>query len=139
MDVQNVINGSFGSIWVDNELWAETDAFEAVVNIDYEDVSIAGSLATYKKQIGWNGTGKLTLKKVYSRTSKKVSDGVKKGVTPRMKMVGKLDDPDSLGAERVALYDVTFDSFTLMKYEQKTPGSEEVSFAFSRYETIDNI
>lgn len=139
MDAKNVINGTFGSLWVDNELWAETDSFEAIVNVDYEDVNIAGNLATHKKQIGWNGTGNLTIKKVNSRVAKKMAKAVKAGKTPRMKLVGKLADPDALGYERVAIYDVTFDSFTLMKFEQKTPGSQEIPFAFSDYDLIDAI
>lgn len=139
MNAKNVINGTFGSVWIDNELWAEVESFEAVVNIDYEDVHIAGSLSTHKKQTGWNGTGSLTIKKINSRVNKKMADGVKTGQTPRMKIVGKLADPDSFGAERVAIHDVTFDSFTLMKFEQKTPINQDLPFAFSDYELVDTI
>jgi hypothetical protein len=139
MDAKNIINGTFGTLWVDNEPWLDVESFEAVVNVDYEDVNMAGNLATFKKQTGWNGTGSMTIKKVYSRMTKKMAEGVKKGQTPRMKLVGKLADPDAFGAERVAIYDVTMDSFTLMKFEQKTNLSEDVSFAFSDYEPVDTI
>jgi hypothetical protein len=139
MDAKRVINGTFGTVWVDNEPWLDVESFEAVAKPDYEDVNMAGSLSTYRKQVGWNGTGSMTIKKVYSRMTKKMAEGIKKGQTPRMKIVGKLADPDAFGAERVAIYDVTMDSFTLMKFEQKTKGSEDVSFAFSDYETIDLI
>lgn len=139
MDVKNTINGTYGSIWVDNELWAETDSFTATVNIDYEDVNIAGSLATHKKQTGWNGTGSMTIKKVNSRVATKVANNVKNGTVPRMKIVGKLADPDALGTERVALYDVTFDSFILMNFEQKTVMTQDVAFAFSDYDLIATI
>ena len=139
MDAKNIINGTYGCLWVDNELWVEVDAFEAIVNVDYEDVNIAGNQGTFKKQTGWNGTGSLTVKKVNSRITNKMSKGIKKGETPRMKLIGKLSDPDALGSERIALYDVTFDAFTLMKFEQKTLGSNDVSFAFSDYEPIDTI
>ncbi|SNR86048.1 Phage tail tube protein [Anaerovirgula multivorans] len=139
MDVKNVINGSYGSVWVDNELWGEVDSFSATVNIDYEDVNIAGSLATHKKQTGWNGTGSMTVKKVNSRVAKKAANAVKNGIVPRMKVVGKLADPDALGVERVALYDVTFDSFILMNFEQKTTITNEIPFAFSDYDLVDTI
>ncbi|SET55492.1 Phage tail tube protein [Natronincola peptidivorans] len=138
-DVKNTINGTFGTLWVDNEIWAEVEAFEAIVNIDYEDVNMAGSLATHKKQIGWNGTGNLTIKKVNSRVARKMAEAVKRGQVPRMKFVGKLADPDALGFERVALYDVTFDSFTLLKFEQKTVMTQETAFAYSDYDLIDAI
>jgi len=139
MDGKRVINGTHGRVWVDNEPWLDVESFEAVVNVDYEDVNMAGDLATHKKQVGWNGTGSMTIKKVYSRMTKKMAEGVKKGQIPRMKIVGKLADPDAFGAERVAIYDVTMDSFTLMKFEQKTTMSEDVSFAYSDFEPIDLI
>jgi len=139
MNGKEVINGTFGTVWVDNEIWAETDSFEASVNVDYEDVNMAGSLATHKKQIGWKGTGSMKAKKVNSRVAKKMAEAVKKGQTPRMKIVGKLADPDALGYERIAIYDVTFDSFTLMKFEQKTLMSEDIAFAYSDYELVDSI
>ena len=138
-EAKRAINGTYGTLWVDNEIWAEVEAFEAVVNIDYEDVNIAGSLATYKKQVGWNGTGNLTIKKVNSRVSRKAAEGVKRGQVPRMKFVGKLADPDALGYERIALYDVTFDSFTLMRFEQKTIMNQEIPFAYSNYDLVDAI
>jgi len=139
MDAKNVINGTFGTLWVDNEPWLDVDSFEAVVNIDYEDVNQAGDLATHKKQTGWNGTGSMTIKKIYSRVTAKMATDIKKGQTPRLKLVGKLADPDAFGSERIALYDVTFDSFTLMKFEQKTVMREDLSFAYSNYDPIDLI
>jgi len=139
MDPSKIINGTFGSLWVDNELWAEVDKFDANVAVAYEDVNIAGSLATYRKQVGHSGTGSITIKKASSRVGKKIAAAIKAGRTPRMKLVGKLADPDVVGVERVALYDVTFDGFNLMKFEQKTLGSEDIAFAFSDFEYIDTI
>ncbi len=139
MDANHIINGSFGSVWVDNELWAEVESFDSTVNIDYEDINIAGSLATHKKQVGWNGTGTMTVKKVNSRVNRMMAEGVKTGNTPRLKLVGKLADPDALGYERISYHDVTLDSFTLMKFEQKTPISIDLPFAFSNFELVDKI
>lgn len=139
MDARNTINGTYGNIWVDNELWAETESFEAKVNVDYEEINIAGSLATHKKQVGWNGTGSITIKKINSRVNSKMAEAVKTGQVPRMKIVGKLADPDALGAERIAIHDVTFDEFTLMNFEQKTAINQDIPFAFSDYELVDSI
>ncbi|MBR8659567.1 MULTISPECIES: phage tail tube protein [Brevibacillus] len=138
-DVRKVINGTYGRVWVDGELWAEVDSFEAKVTINYEDVNFAGEAATYKKAVGWTGEGSMTIKKVYSRVQQKLADAVRKGEYPRFEIVGKLADPDAHGAERVALYDVTIGEFFLLKYEQKTLGSEEVPFAFSDYNMLDTI
>lgn len=58
-----MINGSFGSVWVNNEKWLDIEEFEAKVSIDYEDVNMAEDLATHKKMTGWTGEGTLKVKK----------------------------------------------------------------------------
>lgn len=138
-DAGKIINGTYGTIWVDGELWAEVDSFEAKVAIQYEDQNFANDGATYKKGMGWTGEGTLTIKKIYSRVQRKLANDVKRGVYPRSTIVGKLADPEAWGTERVVLNDVTFNEFNLMKFEQKTVGSEDIAFAFSDYDTPDLI
>lgn len=138
-DAGKIINGTYGTIWVDGELWAEVDSFEAKVTINYEDQNFANDGATYKKGMGWTGEGTLTIKKIYSRIQRKLANGIKRGVYPRSMIVGKLADPDAWGTERIVLNDVTFNEFNLMKFEQKTVGSEDIPFAFSDYDTPDLI
>lgn len=133
------INGTFGAVWVNNDKWLDIEEFEAKLNIDYEDVNMAEDLATHKKMIGWNGEGSMTVKKVYSRGAALLADAVKKGVIPDVSIVGKLADPDAFGSERVALNEVTFNEATLMKFEQKTTMTEELSFNFAAYDMIDLI
>ncbi|MEK5060481.1 terminase [Paenibacillus sp. FSL H7-0326] len=139
MKSKNVINGTYGRVWVGGELWAEVDSFEAKVTVNYEDVNFANSGATYKKEIGWTGDGTMTIKKIYSRVQRTMANSVRNGIYPRLEIVGKVADPGSFGAERVALHDVTINEFMLLKFEQKTLGSEEIPFAFSDYEMIDTI
>ncbi|CAM3442080.1 phage tail tube protein [Marinicrinis lubricantis] len=134
-----VINGTYGTVWVDGELWAEVDTFEAKVTVNYEDVNFAGQGGTFKKATGWAGEGSMTIKKIYSRVQRKMADQVRKGIYPRFEIVGKLSDPDARGTERVAIHDVTIGEFMLLKFEQKTLGSEEIPFTFSDYEMIDTI
>ncbi|HZG82703.1 MAG TPA: phage tail tube protein [Brevibacillus sp.] len=138
-EAKRVINGTYGRLWVDNELWAEVDSFEAKVTVTWEDVNFANDGATYKKGMGWAGDGSFTIKKIYSRVQKKMADAVRRGEYPRLELVGKLSDPGAFGSERVALHDVTINEFMLMKFDQKTLGSEEVPFAFSDYDQIDLI
>lgn len=138
-EAKRVINGTYGRVWVDGELWAEVDSFEAKITVNYEDVNFAGEGATFKKGIGWSGEGSMTIKKIYSRVQKKMANDVRKGIYPRFEIVGKLEDPDAHGSERVAIHDVTVNEFLLLKFEQKTLGSEEIPFAFSDYEEVDLI
>lgn len=133
------INGTFGAVWVNNEKWLDVDAFEAKVAINYEDINMAEDLATHKKMTGWSGEGSMTVKKVYSRGANLLANAVKNGVVPNISIVGKLADPDSYGSERVAINQVTFNEFMLMKFEQKTVGTEEMPFNFADYDLIDSI
>lgn len=133
------INGTFGSLWVNKEKWMDIESFEATVNIDYEDVNMAEDLATHKKMVGWNGEGTITVKKVYSRGAAIMAEAAKTGIIPEIELIGKLEDPDGHGAERVAISDVTFNSFTLLAFEQKTLGTEELPFNFADYEYLDLI
>lgn len=134
-----IINGTFGSIWLDGEKLADVDSFEAKVSINYEDVNMAEDLATHKKMTGWAGEGTLTLKKVYSTGASLLGEKLKEGQMPTFTIVGKLADPDAYGSERVALYEVTFNEFILMKFEQKTLGTEELPFTFADFDLIDLI
>lgn len=139
LKVNRQINGTFGSLWVNKEKWLDVESFEATVNVDYEDVNMAEDLATHKKMLGWNGEGNIVVKKVYSRGASLMAEAIKKGITPEIELIGKLDDPDAYGAERVWIGEVTFNSFTLMKFEQKTALQEELPFNFADFEFLDLI
>jgi hypothetical protein len=134
-----VINGTYGSVWVNNEKWLDVEEFEAKVSIDYEDVNMAEDPATHKKMTGWTGEGSLKVKKVYSRGAKLLAVDVKKGKVPEVSLVGKLADPDAFGSERIAIKEVTFNEFMLMQFAQKTIGAEELPFNFADYDPIDLI
>jgi len=133
------INGTFGSVWVNSEKWLDIESFEGKVTINFEDVNMAGDLATHKKMTGWAGEGTMTVKKVYSRGASLMANAAKTGQVPDITIVGKLADPDAFGAERVAFKEVTFNEFTLLAFEQKTPMTEELPFNFGDYEPIDLI
>lgn len=135
----NIINGTFGAVWLDGEKLADVDSFEAKITINYEDVNMAEDLATHKKMTGWSGEGTLTLKKVYSTGASLLGEKLKEGTMPTFTIVGKLADPDAYGSERVALSEVTFNEFILMKFEQKSLGTEELPFAFADFDLIDLI
>lgn len=133
------INGTFGAVWVNGEKWLDVEAFEAKVTLNFEDVNMAEDLATHKKYTGWSGEGTMTVKKVYTRGASLMATAAKTGVMPEINLVGKLADPDAFGSERVSISEVTFNEFMLMKFEQKTLGTEELPFNFADYDPIDLI
>ncbi|MFI8716150.1 phage tail tube protein [Brevibacillus brevis] len=138
-DPSRVINGTYGRVWVDGELWMEVDEFEAKVTISYEELSFANEGGTFQKAIGWAGEGNMKIKKIYSRVQRKMAANVRKGIYPRLNIVGKVADPEAHGAERVSLNDVTISEFMLLKFAQKTTGTEDIPFKFSDYEMVDMI
>lgn len=133
------MNGTFGAVWVNNEKWLDIDEFEATVTISYEEVNMAEDMAQHQKMVGWEGEGSMTVKKIYSRGANLLADAVKKGQTPEVSIVAKLDDPDAYGSERVSMSEVTFNEFTLIQFEQKTPATEELPFNFANYDLIDSV
>lgn len=133
------VNGTHGSVWVNNEKWLDINKFDSKVAFDYEDVNMSEDLATHKKLIGWNGEGSIETKKVYSRGAKLMLDIIKTGIVPDIKIVTKLSDPDSYGTERATFGGITFNEFSPAKFEQKTLMTEELPFNFSECDVIEQI
>jgi hypothetical protein len=136
---ENVISGTYGEVWIDGEYMAESTKCRLEVTIDYEDVRRPRKLMPGKKMTGINGEGEITLNKVSSTVAKKVSDKIKAGQTPSFTIISKLDDPDSLGAERIAAYGCKFEKATLADWESGSLGEENYSFTFEDWEYLDAI
>jgi len=139
MDAKNVINGTFGEVWFDDELLAEQKGLQAKIEFTKEDVNLPRKLGKSTKIVGWEGKGTLRLYKVNSRIALKVQQLVKEGKDVRFTIVSKLDDPDSYGAERVVIKGVSFDDLTLVDFEPKKVLEVELPFTFDDYDFIDAI
>ena len=135
---KRVLNGSFGSIWIDGEKIAECTACQLKVSKNKETINLCGQFMTDTKATSASGTGSLTLYKVDSGFAQKLSD-LQSGVDRRFTVISKLKDPDSWGAERVAVYNVSFDDLTLADWQAATGGTVTTPFTFSRYEFLDQI
>lgn len=139
MRANQVINGTYGEAWVDGDYLSEVTGVEAVIEIDYVDVNIPRKLSTGKKMIGWEGSGSLSFNKTTSRFIKLMGDDLRAGRQTMVDVIVKLDDPDAIGAERVALKNVVFESLTLANWEAKAIGEGEVSFFFDDWQPLDLI
>lgn len=139
MNANKVINGTFGSVWVNTEKMANCKSFEAKVSLDYEDVLLAEDLATHKKYMGWSGAGTILLHKVDSLMAKTLADGIKSGNMEPASIIAKLADPAAYGAERVQISGVHFDELTLLKFAAKEIQEEECPFTFDDFEFLDMI
>lgn len=135
---QRVMSGTWGQVWVDDELWAELSAAQAKYAYNKEDIRMSGNMLVGSKVTGVKGTGSLTVYKVYTRNSSR-SDQILAGRDVRAKIILKLDDPDAFGAERVALYDVSFDDEKLMDFASGNVTQTTHPFTFGRREWLDRV
>lgn len=136
---RQIINGTFGEIWVNNEYIATLKNFEAKVNITYGEVTRPRDLWDGKKMLKLDGQGSFTLQKYSSLAIRLMHEKLKKGEVPQVKIMGKLDDPSALGAERIVFKNVTFNSFTLLAFEHAKENEEALDFNYRHYELYDFI
>ena len=135
---RRVISGTWGELWIDGEKVAEVSACQGKVGLNKETVNLCGRFMAAHKAMSASGTGSLTLYKVDSGFAQRM-EGIQRGVDRRFTLISKLRDPDSYGAERVALYDVSFDDLTLADWKAAAVGSVTAPFTFSDYEYLDQI
>ena len=134
-----VMNGTFGKVWINGQKFANIKSFEAKLTFDYEEVDIAEDTGKHQKYMGYQGEGTMTFHKVDSSVLRLVQEDIKAGKMPDIMIVGALADPAAIGAERIQLDEVTLDELTLLKFELKTVGEEEVPFKFASYTPLDLI
>lgn len=139
MQANRVINGTFGRLWWDEELLANTKSFEAKTTLNWETVNISEDLGDHQKYMGYSGAGTITLHKIDSLAASKLADAIQSGNMPEGKLISRLADPASYGHERVELTGVTFDELTLIKWANKEIGEEELPFKFSGFRFLDKI
>ena len=108
LDTRKVINGTHGSLWINDQEVSEVKSFQVKAEFQKEEVKIAGQMATDTKYMGYSIKGSLALHKVNSRMIKFISDSIKAGKEPRFTLIGKLADPDADGVERIAVKNVSF-------------------------------
>ncbi len=134
-----IIRGTYGRVWIDGELFANVKSFEAKLTLNYEEVDLSNDLGKHQRYMGFTGEGTMTLHKINSKIFAKLAKAIKSGEMPEISVVGKVEDPTALGAERVSFTEVTIDEVMALKFENATIGEEEVPFKFADYEPLDLI
>lgn len=124
-------NGNHGKLWWDGKLIFEISQFEAKVTADRDDVIIGNSKDS--KVVSLTGEGSFTVKKVINRNVSYLLEEWKAGRDPRCTLVGLLEDPDMVDAqkERVAIDNVWFNEITLMAFEKGAVVEQEYPFGFT--------
>ena len=137
MQAQQVMNGTWGEVWIDGDYMAEITEFKADVSIEKAEVHICRKLSKQYKVTGYTCKGSLKMNKVTSYMVEKMSDNMKAGKQTIMTIVAKLSDPDAVGDQRVVIKDATFDSLTLIDFTMKKNGEESYNFTFSDWDILD--
>ena len=134
---QQVMNGTWGELWIDGTYMAEVTAFEAKVSLDKTDVNMTRRLAKAQKVTGFSCSGSLTMNKVSSFFIRKLNEDMKQGKQTACTIISKLDDPDAIGSERIVIKDAVFDELILANWSAKTLGEEQINFTFSDWDLLD--
>lgn len=134
---EQVMSGTWGELWIDGEYFAEVLSFKANVKLDKQEINKARTLAKGYKIVGITCTGSMKLHKVSSTLLQRISANLKLGKATVMTIIAKVDDPDSIGAERVVIKDATFDEINLADWEVKKILEENLPFTFSDWDILD--
>jgi hypothetical protein len=133
-----VMNGTWGQIWEDGIEIAEVSAFQLKVTKNFDTLNICQQMAEDRKLIGVKITGSMTLHKVYTRGSDDITSAIS-GHDVRKTLVGKLADPDAFGAERMAVYGVSYDEQTVMDWQASKAGTLTIPFQGTGIEYLDTV
>lgn len=133
-----IMNGTFGSVWEDGAEIAEVSAFQVKMTKNFDTINLCGQMAEDRKLTGIKYTGSMTIHKVYTRGTDDIAAAAA-GRDLRKTLVGKLADPDAYGAERVALYGVSYDEQTIMDWQAAKAGSHTIPFTCTSVEFLDKV
>ena len=134
-----VINGTWGEVWVDDDYMAQVIGLEAKMKLNKSEVSQVQTLAKGEKVTGIEGTGTLKMNKISSYFVVKLLKSIKEGKPVTSKIISNLDDPSVDGNERVLISGVQFDEVTIADWEAKKLLEESIPFTFTDAEIIDSI
>lgn len=94
-------------------------------------------MAKQYKVTGWEGKGNVKMNHMSSFFLNLMAENIKNAHQTVCTIVGKLDDPDAIGAERVVIRDATFDKMTLMDWEAKKLTQDDYDFTFTDFDLLD--
>lgn len=135
----NVISGTWGEAWIDDAYMAEVTALKLELNVNYTAIKRVQHLVDGQKMTGIEPKGEVKLHKVSSFVMKKMSDALKQGKVPSIKIVSKLADPAAVGAERVVAYGCKFDKSILTDWEVGKNLEESYGFTFEDWDLLGTI
>lgn len=139
IESKQIIYGTYGSMWIDGYELAEIEELKATLSADKVEVKIARKMSKGYKVTGYTGKGNFKVHKVSSYFIKKLAPSIKEGKQVTCTIISKVDDPDALGVERIALYNCLIDSVDLINWSVGKVGEESYNFTFEDFSILDQI
>jgi hypothetical protein len=136
IDPGRVINGTFGSLFLDGKWLTNFTHCDIKEEYEYTDLKLSGDRRVKHKLVGIKGSGSIGGYKVTSELQKALTENP----TRSFEIISKLDDPESYGKERVRIPSVKFTANPLAKWKTGEMVEEEWNFNFdSDPEFVDSI
>lgn len=136
---EQVINGTWGEMWIDGDYITQVLALKAEVTVKKTAITMVQKLTEGQKITGLEMKGEVKLNKIDSTIMKKMNESFRKGKMMTCTIISNLNDPDASGAERVALYGCHFDKMILADWEAGKMGEESYSFTFEDWKILQAI
>lgn len=137
LDPRLVRNGTFGTVWLDNEQVCECYGLQFKVNKNKETVTRCRTLAEGKKMTGYNITGTIRLHNATSRMIELEASALHEGRDAVHTIISLLKDPDNPQPQRISIKGVSFDDLTLADWEAAKLGTIEAPFTAEDFEIIE--
>lgn len=136
---EQVISGTWGQIWYDDECMAETISCKAEVGYKKTAVQQACKMIEGQKITGLEPKGEFKIHHINSTVMKKEQEALKHGKTPVHTIITKVADPDAMGTERVTFYNCVLDKMVLADFESGKLGERSYGFTFDRWDIEESI
>ena len=104
IDVGRLINGTFGSVYLNGKWLTNFTRCEVKDEYDYTELKLSGDRRTKHKLSGVKGSGTIGGYKVTSELQKALTENP----TRIFEIISKLDDPEAYGTERIRIPNVKF-------------------------------
>lgn len=136
---KQVISGTWGQLWYDGEYMAEIISAKAEINYKKTAVPQACKMTEGQKITGLEQKGEFKIHHVNSTVMKKEAEALKAGKTAEHTIILKVDDPDAIGAEKVALSGCVLDKMILADFETNKNGERSYGFTFEGWDIMESI
>lgn len=129
LQANRTLSGSFAEVWVDGARIAELSELTLTVKVKREAVQFGMDVDS--KITGYEGSGTMTLKQVYTRFYE-VLEQARKGIDKRCTITTALKDPDAAdGAEeRFSVTGVAFTELPFIGYKMGEVNQQKLPFTF---------